>query len=72
MPDDTPSALQDAQDRAYRRMSAEQKLMLVCELSQTTRELAETGVRMRHPGLDEAGVKRRLFKDLYGFEYPAS
>ena len=46
--------------------------MLVCELSQTTRELAETGVRMRHPGLDEAGVKRRLFKDLYGFEYPAS
>ncbi len=43
-----------------RRMSAARKFKMASAMSRTVRELAEAGVRGRHPDADEDGIRRRL------------
>ncbi len=43
---------------AYRRMTAEQKLAIVCDLSDSTRELFRQGLRRRFPDLSEQEFHR--------------
>ena len=57
---DTDRDALEAQARAIRAMSVEQKLAVARQLRQTAWELAAAGVRMRHPDLPEADVQARV------------
>lgn len=49
-----------------RRMAPERRLEAAMRLSQAVRELAEAGIRKRHPKADEREVRIRLTVRLYG------
>lgn len=58
--DDTDPRIAALQLEAYRRMTPTQKLQIVCDLMQATRELAVLDVRRRHPEASEYEVKLRV------------
>lgn len=49
-----------------RRMAPERRLDAAMRLSQAVRELAEAGIRERHPEADEREIRIRLTVRLYG------
>lgn len=46
--------------RAWRAMSAAEKVRLVCQLTDTARKFSLAGIRRRHPGASEREVRLRL------------
>jgi hypothetical protein len=57
--DTTPEA-SEVQAASWRMMTAREKADLVAALSRVTRELAERGIRARHPDASEREVFLRL------------
>ena len=54
-----------------REMPPPRKIEMVCELNGMVRRLAMAGLRERHPGADEAEIRRRLADLLLGKELAA-
>jgi hypothetical protein len=68
---DTPPAITQMQIDILRRMPVPRKLQLVAEMNETLRVVALAGLRCRHPGADEAQLRRRLADLLLGSELAA-
>ena len=65
--EDTSEEIRAEQQRIWMGLSVEERFRKGAELFEVAREF----VRQRAPKeLDEAGVKRFVFKELYGFELP--
>jgi hypothetical protein len=64
MRDTSPEA--DAiQIAVLRRMSGARRLLLACQLSDSTRSLALARLRARHPGLSQRELVKRLLRELF-------
>jgi len=63
---DTTAEAAAAQLAVYRRMTPAQRGEIALEMSEAARELAKTGIRMRHPDYSETEVRYALFRLLYG------
>ena len=55
----------------YRRLGAQRRLELACQMSETVRDLARARIRAKHPDLDETGIREVLIWELYGIRRPA-
>jgi hypothetical protein len=65
--EDTSAEVMAEQQRIWMSLSEEERFRKGAELFEIAREFA----RQRAPkGLDEAGIKRFVFKELYGFDPP--
>lgn len=65
MRDTTPEATA-VQEAILRRMTAEQRLRLALEMSDSMREVALSGLRSRRPELGERELWRELMRLMYG------
>jgi len=65
---DTSSEARNAQYDIYRGMSEADKLRLVFETYRAGRQLAMTGIRMRHPGASDDEVRRLWARQHLGGE----
>ncbi len=63
---DTTADADAAQLAAYRRMSPEQRLQLVVQMSEDAFELTRDGIRTRHPEYDERKVFLAFARLLHG------
>ena len=63
--DTSPSALRAYHDR-LRAMTPVERMESTVALCRAVRELAEAGIRSRHPDADDAEVRVRLAVRLYG------
>lgn len=66
MATDTTARALAIQESIFRRMTAEQRLRIALEMSDTIRELALAGLRARRRDLDDAGLRRELLRLMYG------
>jgi hypothetical protein len=66
--DDTPQQIEEIQINIMRGMPVERKIQLVFALSQGVRELARTGIKLRHPQADNEEVNHRLAILMLGEE----
>ena len=67
--EDTSAEIRAEQQRIWISLSEEERFRKGAELFEIAREFA----RQRAPkGHDDAGVKRFVFKELYGFDFPES
>jgi hypothetical protein len=67
--EDTCAEIRAEQQRIWTTLSEEERFRRGAELFEIAREFA----RQRAPeGLDEAGLKHFVFKELYGFDFPRS
>ena len=57
---DTDPAIEALRIEGFRRMSPAQKLALVGAMTKNVRELALSGIRSRHPGIDDREAMLRL------------
>lgn len=57
---DTPPSIQKIIIEGYRKMSPQQKLKRVDELTKSVQELAMAGIRARHGDIPEGEVRLRL------------
>ena len=65
--EDTSAEVRAVQQRIWMKLSEEERFQKGAELFEIAREFA----RQRAPkGLDQEGVKRFVFKELYGFDLP--
>lgn len=64
--DTSPEAAAVQQD-ILARMTTAERLELALELSDSIREVALAGLRLRHPEWDEEQLKRELLSVWYGF-----
>ncbi len=55
------------QHAIFRRMTAEQRLRLSLEMSESLRNVALAGLRCRCPELNAAERSRELLRIMYGF-----
>jgi hypothetical protein len=67
MSSDTHPDAAAVQLRIFRSMTAEQRLRMALEMSESLREVALAGVRSRRPGLDADSARRELLRIMYGF-----
>jgi len=62
----TGSKISPANEEKYlvgiRKLSAGDKVRIASELSELTRELTRTGIRLRNPGLSKLGVEKELWR----------
>ena len=65
---DTDPVQLDRYRERLRAMSPAQRLEIAAGLTRATRDLAEAGIRSRHPGASEAEVRWRFAALLYGPE----
>jgi hypothetical protein len=60
------SKISSANEEKYlegiRRLSAGDKIRIASELSELSRELSRTGIRLRNPGLSEPEVEKELWR----------
>lgn len=56
---------------AIRRMTAGQRLQAALEMSEAVRDLAEAGIRHRHPELTDEQVRLALVEIMLGAELAA-
>jgi len=68
MMQDTSSAAHDRYHALLRAQKPYERLAQAMALTQMVRELAEAGIRQRHPGVSDAEVRVRLTVRLYGRE----
>lgn len=66
LPLDVTAAQQRRHDELVRRLTPEQRGRLIDDLWRAGRQLAEAGVRDRHPGASEPLVRWLLTELLYG------
>jgi hypothetical protein len=66
MPFDTSPAMMEAQIQLYREIGPEGRGRIAAEMSDMLRELAITGVRLRHPEYDEEQVLAAVLDVFYG------
>jgi hypothetical protein len=66
MPFDTSPAMMEAQIQLYREIGPEGRGRIAAEMSDMLRELAVTGVRLRHPEYDEEQVLAAVLDVFYG------
>ena len=55
------------QREIFRNMTAEQRLRMALEMSESMRNIALAGLRSRRPDLDADGLSRELLRIMYGF-----
>lgn len=65
---DTTRDADEAQLAVYRRMTVEERLLLVLQMSDEAFELTRDGIRMRHPDYDERQVFLAFARLLHGDE----
>jgi hypothetical protein len=70
-PSDTTDEAREVQFAAYRAMTASQRVVIALQLSDDMRSLSRSGIRWRHPELDERGVHHEFLRILYGSELAA-
>lgn len=63
---DTDPKMEALQIRLWREASPTRKMEMVAELNAAARLLALAGLRERHPGADEAELRRRLADLILG------
>jgi hypothetical protein len=66
MPFDTSPAMMEAQIQLYRQIGPEGRGRIAAEMSDMLRELAITGVRLRHPEYDQEQVLAAVLDVFYG------
>ena len=67
---DTSSDAARIQLDAQRRLGVAGRFRLAVEMSEFTRELAQSGLRARRSDLDARQLRRELLRLLYGIEVP--
>ena len=67
MPSDTSTEAAAIQRDIFRRMTAEQRLRLALEMSESMRNVALAGLRSRRPDLPEEELLPELMRIWYGF-----
>ena len=65
---DTTEEALAVQLSVHRRLGPEARFRLAVEMSDAILELAETGMKHRHPGYTDTEVKAALLRELYGFK----
>lgn len=70
-PRDTAHEAREVQIAAYRAMTPSQRVEIAFQISDDVRELSRSGIRHRHPELDERGVQNEFLRILYGAELAA-
>ncbi len=63
---DTTTEAGEVQRRVLRGLSMSRKAELLDDLCETTRAIALTGIRTRHPEYDEESARWALWRSLYG------
>jgi hypothetical protein len=63
---DTCAAMTEAQNQLYREIGPIGRARIAAEMSDMLRELASTGVRLRHPEFDEEQVRAAVLAVFYG------
>jgi hypothetical protein len=58
----------DPYEERVRALPPYERMRIAVALSMAVRELAEAGIRLRHPNADDAEVRLRLAVRLYGRE----
>lgn len=66
MPPDTTVEAERKQFEILRRLDAQTRLNMACELSDHLRNIVEAGVRLRHPEYDEHKVNRQVVRLMIG------
>ena len=67
MPSDTHPKIAEMRREMFRRMTKEQRLQMAIEMSESMRNVALDGVRLRHPDFTPEEQKRELLRVMYGF-----
>jgi hypothetical protein len=67
MPFDTHLRAAAIQEEIFRRMTPAQRLKLALEMSESLRNVALAGLRMRRPELGPDELLRELCRLMYGF-----
>lgn len=70
MPFDTTPEAAAVQEEIFRRMTSSQRLRMALEMSESIRNVALAGVRLRHPEFSEEECSRELVRIMYGFVPP--
>ena len=65
-PRDTTDEARDVQIAAYRAMTPSRRVEIALQLSDDVRAISRSGIRKRHPELDERGVHHEFLRILYG------
>lgn len=66
IPLDTAAEAHQVQIQVYRRMGPEGRLQRAMRMCDEAREVAQAGIRARHPGYDGQSVKWALLRLLLG------
>jgi len=67
MRDTTPEA-EKRQEEIFKRLSGAEKVRLAMSLSDNIRDIAQAGLRSRHPSASEKELKSIFLRELYGIE----
>jgi hypothetical protein len=67
MRDTTPEA-EKRQEEIFKRLSGAQKVQLAMSFSDNVRDIAQAGIRSRHPSASEKEFKSIFFREMYGIE----
>jgi hypothetical protein len=62
---DTTRMADEAQRKAWRNMSPEQRVILAFQMSEQSRAIAKEGIRQRNPNWAPAEVESELLRLLY-------
>lgn len=65
---DTSPAAHLLQIQLYREAGPTRRVEIAAEMSDTLRELARAGVRLRHPRFSETEVTREVLRIFYGLQ----
>ena len=77
VPDDTTRDAQDRQDEVFRAMAPERRLEMAIEMSESAFQIAEDGIRMRHPDYSDddvrlTGIRLRIGDALFAAAFPGA
>jgi hypothetical protein len=67
MPFDTSPEAEAIQLEVFRRMTPAQRIEMALEMSESIRNVSLSGLRQRHPELNEQELRRELLRLMYGF-----
>jgi hypothetical protein len=75
VPADTTSDAQARQDEVFRAMTPERRLAMAMEMSDAAFQIAEDGIRMRHPDYSDedvrlTGIRLRIGDVLFSAAFP--
>lgn len=66
VPRDTTTQSQERQDALFRAMAPEQRVAMAVEMSETIRQVARDGIRMRHPSYTDEEVRLTSIRLVLG------